>query len=307
MKILSKDCFSKASQSIMKQGRPLEKSLWQYYFVEGSNQAVINELKKFQNEDGGFGHGIESDFRMPYSSPMAASVGVRILSEINSFEESKEMIRAAVGYLEASFDRERSRWFVASKEINNFPHAPWWNYNREEGMTIIDRNWGNPSAEIVAYLYKYRDHVNKLDVDSLVEYAVDYIENKHEFSSESELFCYIRLYKVLPQELQRRLEKTISMAIGQVIVYDEKRWHEYVPRPIDFIDSPVSCRFGVMESKINDNLDFIINELELREKISPPWGESFYKDDMKEAYNEWIGVLTLKALVALDKYNRIEK
>lgn len=305
--MLDKERFNKVSESIMKYGRGLEKSLFKKYFNNASDQLVINELKKFQNEDGGFGHGIESDFRLPYSSPMATSVGVRILSKVNSSDESREMIKAAIEYLERSFCKKRNGWFAVSKEVNNFPHAPWWHYSEDLKMTVIDKNWGNPSAEIIAYLYKYRENVRKLNVDNLIEYAINYIENKKEFNSENELFCYIKLYKVLPEKLQKRLEKVISLAIDEVIIYDEKRWHEYVPTPIDFVKSSNSFRFGVLESKINDNLDFVIKKLESNDFIKPPWGKSFYKDDLKEAYNEWIGVLGLKSLITLNKFNRIKK
>jgi hypothetical protein len=303
--MLSKDCFNKASKSIVEYGRPLENSLFQAYFKGGTEKEIINELKKFQNQDGGFAHGIESDLRMPNSSPMATSVGVRLLSHLKETDESKKMIKAAIGYLETAFDSERKGWFAVSKEVNGFPHAPWWHYNEDNGMTVIDRNWGNPSAEILAYLYKYREYIKKLDIDYLVEYAINYIENKQEFNSENEVFCYIKLYEVLPGQLQKRLENRIVAAIEQTITYDEKQWHEYVPRPLDFVKSLNGNRFGVLESKINHNLDFVINQLESHGKILPPWGESFYKGDLKEAYNEWIGVLTLKALITLNRYMRI--
>jgi len=289
----------------MKYGRPLEKTILKKYFNGGSGQDILNELKKFQNEDGGFGHGIESDFRLPLSSPMATSVGIRLLSEINELKEAKEMIKAAIAYLETSFDEKRNGWFAVPKEVNNFPHAFWWHFNEKDNMTIIDSNWGNPSAEILAYLYKYRQYVEKLDIDSLVEYAINYIENKLEFNSDNELFCYIKLYRVLPEALQKRLEKRITSAIEQVIVYDEQEWHEYVPTPIGFVKNIDSNRFGVLESKLNNNLDFIIRELESNGKINPPWGESYYEGDLKEAYNEWIGVLTLKALITLERFERV--
>jgi len=303
--MLSQDCFNQARQSIMKYGRPLEKAILKKYFNGGSGQDILNELKKFQNEDGGFGHGIESDFRLPLSSPMATSVGIRLLSEINELKEAKDMIKDAIAYLETSFDEKRNGWFAVPKEVNNFPHAFWWHFNEKDNMTIIDRNWGNPSAEILTYLYKYRQYVKKLDVDSLVEYAINYIENKQEFNSDNELFCYIKLYRVLPEALQKRLEKRITSAIEQVIVYDEQEWHEYVPTPIGFVKNADSNRFGVLESKLNNNLDFIIRELESNGKINPPWGESYYEGDLKEAYNEWIGVLTLKALISLERFERI--
>lgn len=305
MKILSKECFDKVCESVVKYGRPLEKSLLQAYFFDGPTENILNELKYFQNQDGGFGNGLESDFKLPYSSPMATSVGIRILNEIDEVSESQQMIKAAINYLEKTFISERNGWFAVSDDVNYFPHAPWWHYDNDKGMTVIDRNWGNPSAEILAYIYKYRKYVNELEVDILVEYAINYIENKNQFESEHELYCYLKLYDVMPEELKKRLEARLINAIDQMIIYDENKWHEYVPMPVDFVKNLESNRFGISNIKINNNLDFIIRQLETDTKINPPWGMSFYNEDLREAYNEWVGVLTFNALLTLDKYNRI--
>lgn len=307
LKRLGIKAFQEAAQSIKRYGRPLENAIFHHYFFDGSENEIVSELKKYQNEDGGFGHGIESDFRLPHSSPMATSIGIRLLSEIDSLEEANEMIAAAIGYLETSFNSNRNGWYAVPKEVNDFPHAPWWNYNEDDGMTIIDKNWGNPSAEVLAYLYRYKEYVKRLDIEKLIEYAITYIESKEEFNSEHEIFCYIKLYEVLPKHLQARVEKVISSAIKQVIVYDTKQWYEYVPTPVDFVSSIDSNKFEVIESKINESLDFLINQLQYNGMINPPWGESYYKEDLKEAYNEWIGVLSLKTLITLDGFNRIEK
>lgn len=306
MKRLSKDCFNKACQSIKEYGRPLEQTLLKKYFFNGQVESIILELKKFQNQDGGFGHGLESDFKMPYSSPMATSVGIRILSELDELEETQQMIKAAIMYLEKSFIPERNGWFAVSEEVNSFPHAPWWHYDKEKKMTVIDNNWGNPSAEIIAYIYKYKDYVKELEADKLVEYAINYFENKDEFGSEHELYCYAKLYNILPKDLKKRIETNLVRAIEQLISYDENQWHEYVPTPIDFVKGPDSNTFGIPESMINQNLDFIIDKLEQDGKINPPWGMDYYDEDLKEAYNEWAGVLTLNSLIILSKFSRIE-
>lgn len=304
---LSKKSFNEVSRSIEKYARPLEQKIFKKYFLDGSSKEILDELKKYQNKDGGFGQGIESDFRLPYSSPMATSIGLRLLSEIDELKETEEYIKAAVDYLEALFNKERNGWFAVSKEVNNFPHTPWWHYNEEEGMTVIDKSWGNPSAEIIGYLYKYRKYVKRLDVDRLVEFAIKYFEDKEEFNSEHEIYCYLKLYEVLPEKLQKSLEKRITAAVSQVIQYDKEKWKEYVPTPLDLVSSPDKDRFGVKESVIEKNLDYLINQLDKYGKIIPTWGESFYKEGLKLAYNEWIGVGTLKTLIILDKFDRVDK
>ena len=312
MDILIKEVFQEVEKSIFKYARPLEKSLFNFRFKGESSSLVINELKKFQNDDGGFGHGLESDFRLPDSSPMATSIALRILSEIENSQSGTEknnaekMIKEAILYLENTFDSNRNGWFVATRKINDFPHAPWWNYDEELNMTVIDRSWGNPTAEILAYLYKYRAFVKKLDLENLLEYAVSKIENKEEYDSEHEIFCYIKLYEYIPEHFKVRLEKTIIQAIDQLIEYDIEKWNDYLPMPLDFVSSLEGNRFGILESKIEDNLHFFIKELNEKHMIKPPWGTSFYEGDLRDAYNEWIGVLSLKALIILENFNKIE-
>lgn len=306
---LSNETFVNLGHSLKEYARELERYLFEYYFEEGSSENVVEELKSFQNDDGGFGKAIESDFRQPNSSPMSTSIGIGILSEIEETKESKAIIKSAIEYLESTFNENRNGWYALTKEVNNHPHAPWWHFNEVEGMTAIDKNWGNPSAEILAYLYRYREYLNKIDINYLIEYAVQYIDNKTKFESENELFCYIGLFEVLPNELKDKLTNKIADGISQVIEYDQTKWSEYLPLPLDFVPSPEKARFGVNDHKIDENLDYYIKLLESSngKLINPPWGDSFYQYDLKPAYNEWMGVLTLKILMVLDNYNRIER
>jgi hypothetical protein len=150
--------------------------------------------------------------------------------------------------------------------------------------------------------------VSKLDIDYLVGYAVHYIEGKEKFESENELFCYIKLFEVLHQdELKNRLLKRITFGISQVVEYNREKWNEYIPMPLDFVSSPGKCKFGIRESKIEENLDFYLKKIQKDGVIIPPWGASFYQDSLKPAYDEWKGVLTLKVLKILDNYSLIER
>ncbi|WP_207750683.1 hypothetical protein [Anaeromonas gelatinilytica] len=106
-----------------------------------------------------------------------------------------------------------------------------------------------------------------------------------------------------------KLKKRIVYGISQVIEYDRKKWGEYVPLPLDFVPSPEKETFEVKSYKIDENLDYYIQLIENSGDglINPPWGDGFYQESLKPAYNEWKGVLTLKVLKRLDNYNRIER
>jgi hypothetical protein len=303
---MSRERFKEAGEFIKRSGRSLEAEYFRYLFEEGKEDAVIAETVKYQNEDGGFGHGIESDFRLPLSSPLATSVGLRHLVTVGG-NKAVTSIRKAIRYLEKTYDPERKGWFAVPKEVNDYPHTPWWDFNEKEDMTVIDYSWGNPTAEIVAYLFLNRKFVEMLNIDELVITTISKLENKVDFQSEHELYCYVKLYEVLPNELKKRLEIPLTKGVQQLIQMDESKWKEYVPTPLGFVKSPGQNHFGIPTDKVNRNLDILLEELSERGNISPPWGESFYGEGFESAYEEWQGVLTLETLIVMDHFERIEK
>ncbi|WP_425448799.1 hypothetical protein [Dethiothermospora halolimnae] len=47
MKVLRAKDFEKASQSIKRYARPLENAIFHHYFFNGSEDRIVNELKKY--------------------------------------------------------------------------------------------------------------------------------------------------------------------------------------------------------------------------------------------------------------------
>ncbi len=307
MEKLTNSTFKELEANIRQYGRKLEKLRFENIFRNGFEEKLAEELVKYQNENCGFGNALEPDFRSPESSPLATSIALRYLKEVDTSLESQNMIESAVRYLENSFDKERMGWLAVPKEVNDYPHAWWWHYDEEDEMTIIDKNWGNPSAEIIGYLYRYRNYTKRLDIDRLIDQAIKHIREKEKFESENEIYCFIRLYEEVSRRDKRRLEKHISRAIEQVVVYDEDKWTEYVPKPLDFVDHPDKANFGISEDKIQRNLEFLIDQLEEEKVLRPNWDTSVYEGDFKQAIDEWKGILTLEALKVLDNYGLIEK
>ena len=304
---LSNSTYKKLANYIKNEGRELEKYFFEYYFENGSKEDIIEVLKKYQNEDGGFGNSLEPDFRLPDSSPMATSIGLRYIYQINGHKRAEKMVKSAIDYLEKEYNEKRKGWYKKKKKVNDYPHTPWWHYDLEKGMTVIDQNWGNPSAEIIAYLYKYQDVVKELDINYLLDYTIYYLDRKEKFNSENEVYCYLKLYNILPKNYQKKVEKNLARAIKQVLETNKQKWFNYVPQPLDFVTSPESSRFGIKKSLIKDNLDFWVALIEKNGVIDPPWGKSFYEGELSSAYEKWKGILTLKTLKILDNYNRIEK
>ena len=108
----------------------------------------------------GFGKGIEPDFKLIQSSPMTTPIGLRHLSKIDQSDRAQNMISKAIEYLESTFDIDTKvdKRFPRST-VNKYPHAPWWEFKNDINMTVIDYSLGNPTAELIGYLYKYKEYL----------------------------------------------------------------------------------------------------------------------------------------------------
>ncbi|MBU3128667.1 hypothetical protein LGL55_16200 [Clostridium tagluense] len=305
MKRLPKTLLNQLNTYMNTEVRPLERSIFNYYFNDSSGDDILDSLETFQNSDGGFGNGIEPDFKLIQSSPMATSIGLRYLSKLDNNDRAQKMIAKAVEYLETTFDSNRKGWYSVPSNVNKYPHAPWWEFKNDINMTVIDYSWGNPSAELIGYLYKYKEYLNDLDIYSLISYAIANLNERTEFKSEHEIFCYIHMYNTLGKEFSSQLEDVLKLAISQLVNIKESEWVDYVPTPLKFIEMDSTDFFGIQLKFIDQNLDYLIDKLEEHGKILPTWQWDKYLEEWEISKVEWMGILTLEALFSLCKFNRI--
>lgn len=299
---LSQLTLEKIRTAFLKIARPLEIARYSYHFEKGSVKGVLTELSAFQNHDGGFGHGLEPDFHLPDSTPMATSVGLRILNSLTSSKARDEMIANALQYLRTAFYLDRVGWYSVTPEVNEFPHAPWWTYDFTTNMTPIDNSWGNPTAELLGYAYSYQRFMPNWPIETYIENALQNFERKTDFSSEHELYCFLHLYHHLSSDLRVRLENNLQRGIDALVVTDKKKWPSYVPQPLDFLIFPDDNLWKISEDNIRINLQYYINLLEKNSLIYPNWEWSTYPSHWDLAKKEWTGVLTLKYLKRLQQF-----
>ncbi|MCA0971106.1 hypothetical protein LCM20_10930 [Halobacillus litoralis] len=300
MENLSQNTYQAAKQFIREHAREVERAK-----MDDDTKSMIEALKPYQNPDGGFGRGLESDIRLPGSSAIATSVALQHLVTVDSSEEARVMIQKAIGYLEQTFDEERQGWFAVPPEVNDHPHAFWWSVH-ENGQSWIDANWGNPSAELIGYVLKYRDFTEKLDADRLVRQSLDHFLSLESFESEHEIYCYHRFFTMHPSFYEDAHRQQMKKAVDSIVVRSREEWKNYVPFPLKFKPSPQSLEVGLSDADIQENLDFFVEGLEKRPLISPPWTWQRDEDVWPTAEAEWQGVLTLEVLTYLENYKRIK-
>lgn len=304
--ILSKNGFESASDFLLHSARALERKIYESRFQDSSSNKVVMELQHYQNPDGGFGHGLGPDLRSPVSSPIVTTKAFQILSQIEREGAPEELVKNAIRYFERSFDEQAERWFTVPPEINNYPHAPWWHYDGENGGTVLDESWGNPTAEIIGYLLEYKDLVNGLSPTDLLPEAVDRLDSKEDFCSEHEIYCYVRLFRRAPEDSSTRMWPNLAEAVQGLIQANLEEWGNYVPKPLDFVKEPDHESFGIDRDLLEKNLNFLVENLEENGVIEPAWEWGQYEEEWDRAKKEWTGILTLEGLITLDQFNRID-
>ncbi|KGX93808.1 hypothetical protein N781_01005 [Pontibacillus halophilus JSM 076056 = DSM 19796] len=303
MKQLSTGAFQSAQDWVLTYGRPLEQALFRLAFENGNRMEVFAEIERYQNEDGGFGNGLEPDFLTPASSSLATSVALQRLLPFYDDREAQPIFRKAVRYLESTFDEERRGWYAVPKEVNDAPHAPWWAVN-DSGQSGIDDTWGNPNAELIGYMTLFESYSKRLNMDFLLEVAVQTFLQKEQFESH-ELYSYMRLFATIPEVRSESVEEQLVRGVQQTVHLSKEDWKNYVPTPLQFVPTPQSSTYGIPERAIEENLDHLIEQLESEGVIRPTWSWGTDEDAWEQSKQDWTGIRTIEALFTLHRYGRI--
>lgn len=307
MKKLNRDACIRARAFIYEHARPLEQAIFAYEFESGDLEAVWQALAVFQNPDGGFGHGMEPDIRLPASSVLATTVGLQILRAYEA-PESHPLVQGAMRYLMATYDAARQVWPIIPPNIDDAPHAPWWEYDGD-----IAERWGgflvNPRAEIVGYLHDYAGLVPAPLRDTLTVAVIDYLGEHADQVGMFDVLCYVRLAETqsLPEAQRQTLMARLAPVVVRLVVKEPAEWTKYVLTPIEVVDSPASPFADLLADSLTGNLDFEIAHQAENGAWAPKWSwGGRHPEVWEQAQADWSGVLTVRMLKILKEFGRLE-
>lgn len=286
--------------------RPLERSLFDLEFGDGTKRAVVEELTEFQNDDGGFGHGIEPDVWMPESSPLATTVAFQHISGL-ALPADHRLVASAIGFLIDSYDAERSGWSKVSWEVEDAPHAPWWNYSPKLDGPFDPAGWGNPSAEITGYLNEYASLVPDEFLQRTNSLAAENFASLPDNVEMHVLLCYLRFHERLDDRQASDMSKPLIAAARELVTTDPTAWRSYHAPPTWLAPGPASFLAGKLKPEIDLYLDRLIESQQNDGSWTPiwSWGEQ-YTHAWEVAKRQWAGHLTLVNLRALNAYGRMD-
>lgn len=301
---LKPEAFNRAA-SFLHQSRPLEKARFAFHFEQGSAEEVLQELRPYQNDDGGF-HGLEADFGFDISNVLSTCCALHILHEVKTSTEHP-LVQRALDYLLSTYDQAREAWPIIPPHDNSQPHAPWWHCEDN-----FDSDWpaylDNPRPDVLTCLYLFP--CSKTDaLRSLVSDLVEARLRTNKFGTGMHmLICYLRLHLVpkLADTLKSELDRVLPNWISDAVEHDPTKWNGYGLRPLDVAPTADSNWAQLLRTDIDAHLDFLIESQTSDGSWHPhwDWGGTF-PDAWPRSKLKWQAVLTLNFLQSLRSYGRI--
>ncbi|WP_231495806.1 hypothetical protein [Paucisalibacillus sp. EB02] len=305
--------FNMTKDFLYQNCRELEIARFEFLFGNGSKENVMEKLKSFQNADGGFGHGIEPDFWLPKSSPMATWAGGQVLLEIKAKKDDL-IVEQMLSFLVSTYNEETGKWASVIPAFNDYPHAPWWHW--EEGA---EESWSfNPSVELAAFLVHWSDpetrsaQIGWRSIEKAVTYLMNQTEmDKHEINNFQAFIKIIEPHKsTLKTETgysyRGVLEKIADLAY-KCINKDVSSWDSgYVPLPLDFIDNPESPLCDKLGSLVVENLKFYRMQMSEEGVWDISWGWGSHPEEFEKARIYWKGILAVERYKKLKAFGYVE-
>jgi hypothetical protein len=141
------DAFAAGDRFLLEQARLLERRLFAACFLGQPADKVVDALRGYQNDDGGFGHALEPDKRCPFSLPIDVEIAFQALATAGTVDH--DMVTRACDFLARTAEEAGAGGAVppAFPVIESFPRAVHWaEWTYQPGL--------NPTAGLVGLLYQ---------------------------------------------------------------------------------------------------------------------------------------------------------
>lgn len=285
---------------IYRNARPLELSLYQYFFQQGSKENVLNILSHFQNEDGGFAYGLEPDSLNPNSCPIQTWVATCIIRDLQVTHHP--IIDGILSYLEKTEDQKAGHYPFTIPSNDLYPHASWWSYN--------DRGYEdfNPTASLQGFVLRYGKQ-SPIYNQALIR-TTEIIDSLilHGSQEMHELNCIIQLLEDIQYgHLEylfrfKTFKEVLIQNVHDLIEKDTSKWSDYTALPTSFIKGPDSIFYKGLEELTKKSLDHLESKKHPDGYWDINWSWDKYPEDFSVIRQWWRGHITVNNLRILQAF-----
>lgn len=288
-----------AKRFIYRNARPLDLARWRYLFEHGDRELVLELLASYQNEDGGFGHGLEPDCWNPNSAPVQTWTATEIIREVGLEDAGHPLIQGILRYLASGADFNGHTWLNSVPSNDDGPHAPWWSYDPEQEGSY------NPTACLIGFILKFGEPESALyqQAVSLAREAYAFLKENFPLDSMHTVSCFVELYEYLREagitdviDLPE-FEGLLHRQIRAVLTEDTSVWAtEYVCKPSLFIHSKDSVFYAENQELCEFECRFISSTQEPDGTWNITWEWDGYPEEWHISKNWWKSDVIIKNL-----------
>lgn len=231
---------------------------------------------------------------------MVTSVGLQYCKDVNASDD-EEIVSGAIRYLLSTYNNEYGYWPYTFLDVNDEPHAPWWNLDEVKAPT--EASWANPNAELAGYIYKYRSLVEKDFIMELNMRLVTNLKSSEYIDGLYKVMCWERAYREFPEPLTSMVANKIRRTYKKDAPYTQEDLGEI--RVFWLAPDSNAILMAYPENVYN----LLYQELEKQADDGgwwPTWKWGQYEDAWPIAEREWAGKMTLGCLRALQNHGLIE-
>ncbi|UVW34201.1 hypothetical protein NYF23_09220 [SAR92 clade bacterium H455] len=296
---LTNDAFIKARNYLLAEGRILEKRLFDYYFESGSSSGVFHSILAYQNDDGGFGWGLEPDTASPESQPLFTVMALLWLDRAQRLDV--ETIKQSLGFLlPLTFDDGGLPWML--KPNREYPRANHFDKPMHRSVITI-------TAPIVGLCEKYGIHnewtnkASKFVWESIKEQQDEHVQCA-QCMHQRLFFLENTSNSLLAERAITSLRSWISSKNFTCFNVSHPEAGLYLhPTPTCYANHPDSAlRPAFSDEQINASLDALIS----RQDETGAWATGYGYPNYLNPGMHWDGMYTINALKTLKDYDRIE-
>jgi hypothetical protein len=257
MKKLIKSAFNRAKVFLASEARKLEWHLFGFHFDErgGSKEKVVEELKRYQNLDGGFRRALEPDLLMEDSSVVATKFALQILIDIQAPAQER-LVQDGIAYLLDNFDKEKGVWPLVTNKVMDAPHASWWDVEglEEEFGSFL----ANPKASVLRCFLEYQELVPQDLIDSVSETLMEHFERLPVKMRLFDAMSFLLLLQAnrLGDENRERLVSKFEKTGTAIVSSNPKEWQSFTVMPLWLAPSPSAPLADVLDEATQRNLDY---------------------------------------------------
>ena len=282
--------IDKAADFIWHSARLLERVRFQYLFLDGSREAVLDALRAYQNPDGGFGNAIEPDLRAPVSLPIPTWMAFVVMDQIGCFDEV--MVQRACDYLMTITSDEGGVPFILPAG-QQYPHAPWWGSDDYTASL-------NPTGGLVGLLSKHG--IQHPWLNRAIEFCwrkIDALDT----TSEYEMHNVLSFLESVPDRdrAQQTFQRVGPKLFEQNLVALDPKAEGAVHFPLDYAPYPDSIARPLFDNTV---IEQHLDALAASQDEDGGWSFNFLGWNAATTL-EWRGWLTVSNLLILRENGRL--